>query len=256
LAVQTKFLFVTTEKIPMNILITGASRGLGLEFVRQLAARGERIFATARNPREAKDLQSLATSNPKLIYVIALDVTDTESIRAAAKQVAAGAGSLDVLINNAGVLLGMSAMSDTGNTDQLGKLTMEHGLAIIQTNAIGPVLVTQEFLPLLRKAGNAKIVSITSGYGSLAQTSTGTPYHYKASKAALNMYMHALAVDLKKDGLISVVISPGWVNTAMGGSGASLTPEKSVAGMLKLMDKLTINETGQFFNWNGGTIPW
>jgi NAD(P)-dependent dehydrogenase (short-subunit alcohol dehydrogenase family) len=70
------------------------------------------------------------------------------------------------------------------------------------------------------------------------------------------MYMHALAVDLKKDGLISVVISPGWVNTAMGGSGASLTPEKSVAGMLKLVDKLTINETGQFFNWNGGTIPW
>ncbi len=240
----------------MNVLVTGASRGLGLEFVRQLAARGERVFAAARNPHDAKELQALAAANAKLISVVELDVTDPQSIRAAAKQVAAAVDSLDVLINNAGVLLGMSAMSDAGKADQLGKLTMEHGMAVMQTNAVGPILVTQEFLPLLRKGANAKIVSITSGYGSLAETSTGTPYHYKASKAALNMYMHALAGDLKGDGLISVVISPGWVNTAMGGSGASLTPEKSVAGMLKVLDKLTINETGQFFNWNGGTIPW
>jgi NAD(P)-dependent dehydrogenase (short-subunit alcohol dehydrogenase family) len=240
----------------MNVLVTGASRGLGLEFVRQLAARGDRVFATARVPGEAKDLQALAAAHPRLISVLELDVTDPQSIHAAARQFAASADSLDVLVNNAGVLLGMSAMSDTGQADQLGKLTLEHGLAIMQTNAIGPILVAQEFLPLLKKGRQPKVFSVTSGYGSLAQTSTGTPYHYKASKAALNMYMHALAVDVKKDGIISVVISPGWVNTAMGGSSATLTPDKSVAGMLKVLDKLTLEETGRFFNWNGSEIAW
>lgn len=126
----------------------------------------------------------------------------------------------------------------------------------MMTNAIGSIIVTQEFLPLLRKGRHPKIASITSGYGSLARTSSGGPYHYKASKAALNMYMHGLAVDLRNDGIISVVINPGWVNTAMGGSAASLTPEQSVSGMVKLIDKLTLKQTGGFFDWQGQEEPW
>ncbi|PYP84514.1 MAG: SDR family oxidoreductase [Candidatus Angelobacter sp. Gp1-AA117] len=240
----------------MNAVITGASRGLGLEFVRQLAGRGDRVFATARDPQTSKELQSLISKHPDRISAISLDVTSEASIRSALQQVSAMTESIDLLINNAGVLLGMSAMKDTGQADRLGRLTMEHGATVMMTNAIGPILVTQEFLPLLRKGKHPRIASITSGYGSLAHTSTGNPYHYKASKAALNMYMHGLAVDLCSDGIISVVINPGWVSTAMGGSAASLTPEQSVSGMVKLIDKLTLQQTGGFFDWQGHEEPW
>jgi len=240
----------------MNVVVTGASRGLGLEFVRQLAGRGDRVFAGARAPQTSKELQSLIARHGDRISGITLDVTSEDSIRSAVKQVSAITGSVDLLINNAGVLLGMSAMKDTGQADRLGHLALEHGIMVMTTNAIGPMIVTQEFLPLLRKGSHPKIASITSGYGSLAETSSGSPYPYKASKAALNMYMHALAVDLRKDGVISVVINPGWVNTAMGGPAASLTPEQSVNGMVKLIDKLTLKQTGGFFDWQGEEEPW
>ena len=240
----------------MNVVVTGASRGLGLEFVRQLAGRGERVFATARDPKASKELQSLIAKYPDRISAMALDVTSEDSIRPAVKDVSEQTSSIDLLVNNAGVLLGMSAMKDTGQADRLGRLTMEHGITVMTTNAIGPIIVTQEFLPLLRKGKHPKIASITSGYGSLALTSAGSPYHYKASKAALNMYMHALALDVRNDGIISVVINPGWVNTAMGGSAASLTPQQSVTGMVKLIDKLTLKQTGDFFDWQGQEEPW
>ena len=240
----------------MNVVVTGASRGLGLEFVRQLAQRGDHLFATVRNPQGAKELQSLAAKHTDNVRVSQLDVSDEKSIRAAVKQVSAVTASLDVLINNAGVLLGMSALKDEGQADRLGRLTMEHGVTVMQTNAIGPIIVTQEFLPLLRKGSHPKIASITSGYGSLAETSSGPPYHYKASKAALNMYMHGLALDVRTDGVISVVINPGWVSTAMGGASASLTPQQSVSGMIKVIDKLTLQQTGRFFNWQGDEEPW
>jgi NAD(P)-dependent dehydrogenase (short-subunit alcohol dehydrogenase family) len=235
----------------MNVLVTGASRGLGLEFVRRFSERGDHVFATARNPQKVAEWKSFSNVTP-----VALDVTDETSIKAAAKQVLESTDSLDLLINNAGVLLGMSAMKEAGQSDRLGQLTMEHGLTIMKTNAIGSILVAQEFLPLLKKGKNPKIVSITSGYGSLAETASGQPYHYKASKAALNMYMHGLAVDLRSHGIISVVINPGWVSTAMGGPSASLTPEQSVSGMLKVIDKLTLRQTGKFFDWQGDEEPW
>ncbi len=237
----------------MNAVVTGAGRGLGLEFVRQLLPRRTVLIATVRNPGAAKDLAALARTNSDKLHIVTLDVADEESIQKAAKEIAGLTQSLDLLINNAGIYLGRPGA--VSGSDRVGQLTMESGVATLRTNAVGPMIFTQELLPLLRKGRQPRIVSLTSGLGSIAQSS-GAPYHYSASKAALNMYMHGLAAELRRDRIISVVINPGWVATDMGGRGASLSAEESASSILRVVEDLTIEQTGSFLNYHGEIEPW
>ena len=227
-----------------NVLITGANRGIGLELARQHLARGERVFAGARDPDRAGELNSLKGK----LSVIQMDVADEASIRAASEAVTREVQSLDVLINNAGI-------NPPYEKQKLGALDMEEGMRVMRTNALAPAIVVQEFLPLLRR-GKAKIASITSGWGSVSGNDGSFPYWYSGSKAALNMMMRSVAGEVAKDDMISVVISPGWVKTDMGTDAAPLTPEESVRGIIKVIDGLTAKDNGQFYGHKGETVAW
>jgi NAD(P)-dependent dehydrogenase (short-subunit alcohol dehydrogenase family) len=238
----------------LRVVITGAGRGLGLEFVKQLLPHSESLVATVRRPEAAQELQELARKHPGKLKIVQLDVSDENSIEQAAHQIGNILSSLDLLINNAGIYIGRPGT--TAGSDKLGKLTMKGGVETFATNAIGPMILTQSLLPLLEASEHkARIVSLTSGLGSIAN-SAGPPFHYSASKAALNMYMHGLAVQVRKSGIISVVINPGWVQTDMGGPGASITAEESARGILKVVNALTIEQSGSFLNYKGQREPW
>lgn len=237
----------------LNIVVTGAGRGLGLEFVKQLLPRAECLIATARNPEGAQELQELARKNAGILKIVPLDLSDDESIQRAIEEIGKLVSSLDVLINNAGIYIGRPGT--TAGSDRLGKLTMQGGVETLRTNAVGPMILTQGLLPLLQAPSQARIISLTSGLGSIANTG-GAPMHYSVSKAALNMYMRGLAAQLRSSGIISVVINPGWVQTDMGGRGASITPKESVNGILHVMDGLTPEQNGSFLNYRGQTEPW
>jgi NAD(P)-dependent dehydrogenase (short-subunit alcohol dehydrogenase family) len=237
----------------LNIVVTGAGRGLGLEFLKQLLPRAERLIATARNPEAAQELQELARNSAGVLKIVQLDLSDEESIQSAVEVIGKLVNSLDLLINNAGIYIGRPGT--TAGSDRLGKLTMQGGVETLRTNAVGPMILTQGLLPLLQALPQARIISLTSGLGSIANTA-GAPMHYSVSKAALNMYMRGLAAQLRSSGIISVVINPGWVQTDMGGRGASITPKESVNGILHVIDGLTPEQNGSFLNYRGQTEPW
>lgn len=228
-------------------VITGANRGLGLEFTRQLVSRDDKVFATCRNPTEAAELNLLANKHKRNITVLKLDVTDDTSILQARKLVEHQVDSVDVLINNAGIF---PRQSDFSN------LTRDDIHKVLDTNTVGPMLVAQAFLPLLKARRQSKIVNISSQLGSIANRKSGQYYPYSTSKAALNMMSRLLAFDLLRDGVIVVAMSPGWVRTDMGQQDAPLAPAESVRGMLRLIDGLTAMSAGRFLVWNGSQLPW
>ena len=236
-------------------MVTGANRGIGLEFVRQLATRGDRVFATARDVKRATELQQLAKQHGDgRVKVIPLDVNAADSIRAAADAVQKETDALDLLINNAGVYAArVTAGGDPA--EKLGDLNFDDALKVIRTNAVAPLILTQALLPLLKRGADPKVVSITSGYGSVADNN-GFPYYYAASKAALNMFMRSFAGDAAARGIITIVMSPGWVQTDMGGKSAPTPPEQSVAGMLKVIDGLTDADNSTFKDWRGKEVSW
>jgi NAD(P)-dependent dehydrogenase (short-subunit alcohol dehydrogenase family) len=227
-----------------NVLITGANRGIGLEFARQFASRGDRVFAAVRSIEKAEELRQLQAK----VSLVRLDVGDAASIRAAGAQISQQIDSLDLLINNA-------AIHPNFGEERVGQLDMQTGVDVMRVNAVGQVIVAQEFLPLLKKSGG-KIVSITSGWGSVSGNEGSFPYWYAGSKAALNMMMRSVAGDVAGHGIVCVVVSPGWVKTDMGTDAAPLTTEQSVSGMMKLIDGLNKNDNGKFYDHNGSEVPW
>ncbi|MDB4973066.1 MAG: short-chain dehydrogenase/reductase [Myxococcaceae bacterium] len=226
------------------VLITGANRGLGYEFARQYAASGYRVFATARKLGEAKPLQALAKQH-KALSLHELEVADGASVRALAKELAGEA--IDILLSNAGTM-GPKQQS-------LGKLDFEGMLATFDTNTIGPLRLAEAFVEHVARSERKLIVAVTSGMGSIADSSGGS-YAYRASKAALNMSYHNLALDLKGRGITAIVINPGWVQTDMGGASAPLAPSDSIAAMRKVFDAVSLADTGKFMNYTGGTLTW
>jgi NAD(P)-dependent dehydrogenase (short-subunit alcohol dehydrogenase family) len=226
-----------------TVLITGANRGLGLEFARQYRAAGWQVIATARQPEAAGDLKALGEG----VRIVALDVTTPESV--AALKTTLGKQPIDLLINNAGQGVGL----DGGSLDQLDLGQFER---VFQVNALGPVRVTQALLPNLRAGQGKTIVGISSGLGSIAENREGGFYGYRESKAALDMFLRGLAAELKDEGFICIAIIPGWVKTDMGGPNAPLTPEESVAGMRKVLDGLKPEDSGQFWSYKGTKVPW
>ena len=229
----------------MRYLITGANRGLGLEFTRQLIARGDQVIATCRNPAQADALRQIAKSSHGLTAILALDITNAQSVAAFAKSLEHE--SLDVLLNIAGRLT-RGGTPDAFNYDEIRD--------DFEINAIGTLRVVEAALPALRRGANKTIVNMSSKMGSIADNQGGASYAYRMSKAALNIATRSLAIDLKPEGFIAFVMHPGWVQTDMGGPHAHITPETSVSSLLARIDQADANDSGEFLEWNGGYIPW
>ena len=236
-----------------HILITGANRGLGLEFTRQYLERGAHVFAGCRQPTAASSLHHLQARFSQRLSVVALDVANADAIRTAHDTVHAQTESLDVLINNAAIY---STRGSDEPLEQLGNLSFEDALTVLRVNAVGPLLVAQQFLGLLQAGRRAKLINISSGYGSVSANTAGFPYYYSASKAALNMFMRSLAADTKRWGITTVLLDPGWVSTDMGGPGAPLVPQEAVAAMIRVIDALTPRYNGRFLTWRGDEQDW
>ena len=231
-----------------HALVTGASRGLGLEFARQLLSRGTRVVAACRHPGKAAALNTLAGQHPGRLHVLPLEVAEPKSHAELARElplVLGDDGRLDLLINNAGVL---------HSGERFGGLSAANLDDSFRTNAAGPFLLTQALAPLL--AAGARVANLSSGLGSIASTTRfGTP-SYNISKAAQNMATALLAAALQERGIVVVALSPGWVRTDMGGEGAELEPAEAVAGMLQVIDGLAGGDSGRFLDWKGETLPW
>jgi len=238
-----------------RILITGASRGIGLELARQSLAQDDQVFAGARDPEKATGLQELKTKYPDRLFPVALDVADSASIEQSYQTVHEQVDGLELLINNAAI----NAYTDPSGSAQhnrLGQLDPDGMLGMFQINSIAPLMIVQRYLDLLKAGKEAKIVNVTSESGSLADQHGNSDYSYCASKAALNMLTRILAFDVMKLGIVAVMVHPGWVRTDMGGPHANLSVEESVRGMLELIGHLTPKEAGRFFDWNGAEHRW
>ncbi len=235
------------------VLITGANRGIGFEFVKQYLAKGWYVIAGVRRPDAATDLQALAEEYPQ-VTIEPLDVCDLSSVDALAARLEGQ--PIDVLINNAGFF------GEFGNQG-FGALDHDQFDLFMRTNARGPLKMSEAFVPHLKAGRQKKIVAITSQAGSFELDSGGLPgmYFYKSSKAALNMIMRNVAKDLKEHGIAVGILSPGMVNTA-----GDIPPERrfpglieppeSIAGMIKVIDELDLDHTGSFIRYSGDPQPW
>ncbi|GAB1594848.1 SDR family oxidoreductase [Lysobacter claricitrinus] len=230
-----------------NVLLTGANRGIGLEFARQLLARGDHVIATARHPSQAHELGRLIGEHPGRLHVLPLDVMDPKAEAEVARELPLILGNerLDLLINNAGLL---------HSGERFGQVPAKNLEDSLRTNAMGPFLLTQAVAPLL--ADGAKVANMSSQLGSITNTqSFGTPT-YCISKAALNMATRLLAAALGDRGIAVVSLHPGWVQTDMGGEQAPVQPADSVRGLLQVIDRLDIAKSGSFVDWQGKSLPW
>jgi NAD(P)-dependent dehydrogenase (short-subunit alcohol dehydrogenase family) len=226
----------------LNIVITGANRGIGLELASQYARDGGAVFAFCRTPQAADALNALARRSNGRVTVHAMDVGEESSIRAAAQAI--GDRPIDVLINNAGIRGGENQNIDDVDTADW--------IEAFRVMVIGPFRIIQAFLGNLRKADNPKVMTITSQMGATTWPMGGS-YAYASAKAAVNRVMIAMARDLKDQVTVNLV-HPGWVRTDMGGPDADLTPEESAAGIRKVI--ATKADSGRFYKWNGEIHPW
>jgi NAD(P)-dependent dehydrogenase (short-subunit alcohol dehydrogenase family) len=234
-----------------TVLITGANRGLGLEFVRQYAADGWNIIACCRNPAKATELSALAQKN-SAIALHTLEVTDHKAVDALAKTLSGTA--IDVLINNAGVL-GSRDISDPAN-QAFGALDYQAMRNVFEANIIAPTKISEALLPQLQSGQQKKIVIISSRMGSIADNTSGGYFAYRTSKTAANMIMRCMALALGGEHITVTSLHPGWVKTDMGGRDADITTQESIKGMRQVIAGLTPKQTGSFLNYKGETLPW
>lgn len=229
-----------------TILITGANRGLGLEFCRQYAMAGWRVLATCRQPDEASALCALAQEHEN-VTLHALDVADFSQIDALSRTLSGLA--IDVLINNAGIY------SDTGNNG-FGRLDYQAWLQSLTVNSIAPVKLIEAFLPQLMRGHTKLAVSVSSLMGSMADNTSGGSLFYRSSKAALNAAIRTLSIDLKPKEIGMLILHPGWVRTDMGGPNGLIDVEQSVTGMRQRIEAFTMAQTGAFLKYDGSAMPW
>lgn len=222
-----------------TVVITGANRGLGLEFSRQFAAAGATVIATVRQPETADDLRKLG------VRVEPLDVADSASVERFRQRI--GDTPVDILINNAGIGSWLLRLEEV-DADALDRY--------FQVNTLGPMRVTRALLPSLRRGEGRTIVNITSDLASLERNTQGAAYGYRESKAALNMFTRTLAAELRPEGFICVVISPGWVRTGMGGPKAPQSPSATIAEIIRVLRGLTPKDSGKFLDYRGEQLPW
>jgi len=231
-----------------TVLITGSNRGIGLEIARVYAERGWNVLATARNPDSADDLKAIRAIYPKL-KIVQLDVTDHEQIDELAAEYEGK--PIDIVINNAGI-------SGGHENAKFGQMNYDIYYKVHAVNVIGPAKMAEAFLPNVEMSTQKKIINITSGQGSIAKT-WGCCTIYRTSKAALNMMMRNISIELKKKGITVGLISPGFVKTGFT-AGLDLpmmiTPEESAAKVVAVIDDYDLKDTGTFLGKDGQTWPW
>lgn len=224
----------------MHVVVTGANRGIGLELVRQLLARGDRVEAACRRPDEAHELCATGAR------VHAVDVSDGASVAEFAR--ALGDAAIDLVINNAGVY---------GDLRQrLADFDYESATRTFEVNALGALRVSQALLPHLRRGSGKKLAHISSVLGSLSATSAPDNLAYRMSKAALNMIARSIAFELADDRIISIAVHPGWVRTAMGGPDAPTTAGEAADAILARIDAATVSDSGEFMDTRGARCAW
>ncbi len=224
-----------------TVLITGANRGLGLEFTRQYAAEGWRVHACCRHPDKAKDLKTVEGE----VVRHKLDVTDGLQVAGLSRELADEA--IDLLINNAGVYGEHKTFQDTD---------LDEWLEVLAINTVAPFRMARRFADHVARGERKVIASVSSGLASIARNDSGGIYPYRSSKAALNMVVKGLSVDLADRGIVVVAFAPGWVRTDMGGEGAELNPEESIAALRKSIDALTPADSGRYMDRFGEDLPW
>lgn len=229
-----------------TVLITGANRGLGLEFARQYAAEGWQVIAGCRQPALATELNKLAKLYPS-IRLEMLDVAEFAQIDALAKKLANQA--IDVLINNAGVY---GDERDHG----FGQLDYQAWTQTLQVNTQAPVKMVEAFLPQIKQGKNKLVVTVSSLMGSIADNGSGGSLLYRSSKAAVNAVMKSLAIDLKDQAISTLILHPGWVRTDMGGPNGLIDVEESVSGMRKVIAYFSLTQSGTFVKYDGTLLPW
>jgi len=226
-----------------TIFITGANRGIGLEYVKQYALEGHQVYATVRDPAQAPALQQLAAAHAN-VQVLALDVADVAAIRDLAARLSAI--TVDILISNAG----------TYPESRFGKTDPQAWLHAFQVNTLTTYYLAEAFLPQLRRANQAKLIAMTSKMGSIEDNGSGGEYIYRSSKTALNMVVKSLALDLREFNIAVAALHPGWVRTDMGGPNGLIDTETSVRGLRQVIDHLSCAQSGSFIAYDGKAIPW
>lgn len=226
-----------------RLLITGANRGLGLEFAKQYATDGWEVIATCRNPDEAKELQSLKTHFNN-ISIMKLDVANFDEIHQVAESLKNV--TIDLLINNAGIYLDRA-------TD---KINVEDWMETFKVNSIAPVLLINAFKNHLANSELKKAVTLSSKMGSIDDNTKGGSYLYRTSKAAVNMAIKTASIDLKPLGIIVATLHPGWVQTDMGGPDGLIDIPTSVNGLRLVIKNLSLTNTGKFIDYQGKLIAW
>lgn len=230
-----------------TVLITGANRGIGLELARQYAADGWRVLACSRDPRKSDALVQLAAHHPERVKIHALDLADAMQIARLSHELAGEA--IDLLVNNAGVYPEADARG-FGHTDYA------EWARAFEINTMAPLRMAEAFAAHVARSETKILATISSKMGSIADNGSGGSYLYRSSKAAVNMVVKSLSVDLRPSGIIAVVFNPGWVRTDMGGPNALIEVEQSVSGLRKAIGKLTPADSGKFFDYDGSEIPW
>lgn len=225
-----------------TVLITGANRGLGLEYARQYAADGWRVLATCREPAKAGELAGLGGD----VQVYPLDVTDHGLIQSLAK--ALRKETIDLLLNNAGIY--------GPRPCKLGGIDYDAWAEVMNINLMSPFKVCECFRNHVAASDLKKIAIMSSKMGSMGDNNSGASYIYRSSKAALNAAMKSLSVDLTPRGISVVILHPGWVRTDMGGPSGLIDASESVSGLRQVIADLTLETTGRFHNYDGSEIPW
>lgn len=222
----------------MNVVITGCSRGIGLELTKIALEEGHQVLAVARSHQEP-ELLKLKSMNKGQLIILPLDVTEKEAPEKIA-QAAHVFSCVDLIINNAGVYLG----------DE----TIEDFMRSYQINTIAPFFINRALYPLLKKSSAPKSIQISSQMGSISDNRSGSYYAYRSSKAALNMINKSMAID--EGWLTSVVLHPGWVQTRMGGNSAPVRAEESAQGLWKVIHALKVEDSGRFLDFRGKNLEW
>ena len=229
----------------LNILITGANRGIGLALTRAYLERGDRVAATCRQPAKAAELHSLKETYRDDLLLLRIDVNVGRSVTAAAEHAGEHFPRLDVLLNNAGVAPGRAQ-------EGLENLEMAQVRDAFETNVLGAMRTTRAFLPLLAKSKQPRVVNVSSGLGSLTRKPPEKHYYaYASSKAALNMFTRVAAAEFRDRGICIVAVTPGWVRTDMGGSDAELDPAAVAGELIASIDGYTIEQTSLWFDRHG-----
>jgi len=230
----------------MNVLITGTSRGIGLEMVKYGIEQNWRVFACCRHPQQASSLLSVASLASGRVSVHVADMNELATIQALAYELRNEA--IDILINNAGVY--------GSDKNSFGNVDAQSWLKTFQVNSIAPLKVAEALIEQLRLGDKKIIACMTSKMGSMADNGYGNSYIYRSSKAALNAVVKSMSIDLRDDGIKCVALHPGWVKTDMGGPNAEITARESVTRLFNIILSLKLKDSGRFVDIDGSDIPW